>query len=265
MDDFLLRALLAGVAVAVVAGPYGCVLVWRRMAFFGTMLSHGAILGVALGLWIEISPWIAILLFCLAAALAFLSLERTHLLAHDTLLAIVAHAGLALGLVLIAFQRTARVDLMSYLFGDILAVSDADLWVVLAGGGAAFVVAVLLWRPAIAIAVDPDLARIDGIRVHLVNAAMTLMMALVIAGAIRLVGILLVVSLLIIPAATARRLARTPEAMAVLASLTGALAVFAGLAGSAAWDTPAGPSIVVAASLAFVAAWAIPQRHRFTR
>lgn len=261
MDDFLLRALLAGVGVAVVAGPYGCILVWRRMAFFGTMLSHGAILGVALGLWIEISPWIAIVLFCLAAALAFLSLERTRLLAQDTLLAIVAHAGLALGLVLIAFQRGARVDLMSYLFGDILAVSDADLWIVLAGGTVALATAFVLWRSAVAVAVDEDLARIDGIRVTLINGAMTLMMALVIAGAIRMVGILLVVSLLIIPAAAARRFARTPETMAVLASLVGALSVAAGLGSSATWDTPAGPSIVVAASIAFVAMWLVPRRR----
>lgn len=261
MDDFLLRAMLAGIGVAVVAGPYGCILVWRRMAFFGTMLSHGAILGVALGIWIEINPWIAILLFCLAAALAFLSLERTRLLAQDTLLAIVAHAGLALGLVLIAFQRATRVDLMSYLFGDILAVSGADLWLVLAGGAAALATAVALWRAAVAAAVDEDLARIDGIRVTLINGAMTVMMALVIAGAIRLVGILLVVSLLIIPAAAARRFARTPETMAALASLIGALAVIAGLGGSAAWDTPAGPSIVVAASIAFVVAWLVPRRH----
>jgi zinc transport system permease protein len=262
MEDFLLRALLAGVVVAAVAGPYGCVLVWRRMAFFGTTLSHGAILGVALGLWIGISPWVAIVLFCVAAAAAFLTLQRTRLLAQDTLLAVVAHAGLALGLVLIAFQSGVRVDLMSYLFGDILAVSATDLWVGLAGGAAALAVAVLLWRGAIAVAVDADLARIDGIRVGLVDAAMTLMMALVIAGAIRLVGILLVVSLLIIPAATARRFARTPEAMATLASLVGALAVALGLGASLAWDTPAGPSIVVAASLAFVLAWLVPHPDR---
>jgi zinc transport system permease protein len=259
MPDCLIFALLGGIGVALMAGPYGCFLVWRRMAFFGGMLAHGALLGIALGLLMGISANLAIVVFCVAAASLFLLLERQRHLTGDTILAIIAHGSLALGLVLIGFMETLRTDLMSYLFGDVLAVTVSDIIMIAVAAVLSLSLLVLIWRQAVAITVHEDLARMDGIKVERINALLMLATALVIAVAIKIVGILLVIALMIIPAATARRFAHTPEAMAVLSAVLGAFSVCAGLAASATWDTPAGPSVVVAALIFFLGAWVTPK------
>lgn len=251
-DDFFVRALVGGVGVALVAGPLGCFVVWRRMAYFGDSVAHGALLGVALGIALGIDLNAGIVIACVAFALLFLLLERQRRLAADTLLGILAHGALALGLVALGFVELGRVDLMGYLFGDILAVNRTDLVWIYGGGGAVLAATALLWRPLLAITVNEELARVEGVRIGAVRFAFTLLIALTIAIAMKVVGLILIVSLLIVPAAAARRLARSPEQMALLASAAGAASVVGGLHGSLAWDTPSGPSIVVAALALFV-------------
>ena len=250
-DDFFVRALVGGVGVALVAGPLGCFVVWRRMAYFGDSVAHGALLGIALGIALDIDLNAGIVIACVAFALLFLLLERQRRLATDTLLGILAHGALALGLVALGFVELGRVDLMGYLFGDILAVNRTDLIWIYGGGAAVLAATALLWRPLLAITVNEELARAEGVRVGAVRFAFTLLIALTIAIAMKVVGLILIVSLLIIPAAAARRLARSPEQMALLASAAGAASVVGGLHGSLAWDTPSGPSIVVAALALF--------------
>ena len=251
-DDFFVRALVGGVGVALVAGPLGCFVVWRRMAYFGDSVAHGALLGVALGIALGIDLNAGIVIACVAFALLFLLLERQRRLAADTLLGILAHGALALGLVALGFVELGRVDLMGYLFGDILAVNRTDLVWIYGGGAAVLAATALLWRPLLAITVNEELARAEGVRVGAVRFAFTLLIALTIAIAMKVVGLILIVSLLIVPAAAARRLARSPEQMALLAGAAGAVSVVGGLHGSLAWDTPSGPSIVVAALALFV-------------
>lgn len=258
MDDFILRALVGGLAVALVAGPLGSFMVWRRMAYFGDTLAHSALLGVALGFLAGINVNLSVILVCMALAVALVALQRQRRLASDTLLGILAHSGLSLGLVAIAFLETVRIDLMAYLFGDILAVSWVDLWWIIGGGVVALTSLVLLWRPLLAATVHEDLARVGGVPVTAVGVGFMMLIALVIAVAMKVVGVLLITSLMIIPAAAARRLSSTPEQMAVLASFLGCLAVGAGLWGSWQWDTPAGPSIVVAAAGIFLLMLAVP-------
>jgi len=251
MDDFLLRALLAGLAVAMVTGSLGTFVVWRRMAYFGDTLAHSALLGVSLGILLELNLNLAIVLVCLILALALVSLQNQRKLASDTLLGILSHSALALGLVAVSFAETVRIDLMGYLFGDILAVGQQELlWI---GLGSLFALGLLLWlwRPLLAMTVHEELAQVEGIKVGRTRLLFMLLIALVIATAMKVVGILLITSLLIIPAATARHYARTPEQMALLASITGMLSVSGGLFGSFQWDLPAGPSIVVCAALIF--------------
>jgi zinc transport system permease protein len=251
MDDFVVRALVAGAGVALVAGPLGCFVVWRRMAYFGATLAHSALLGVALGLLLGFSVNAGIVVVCLALALALVALEHDRRFASDTLLGILAHGALALGLVAVAFLGTVRIDLMSYLFGDILAVTPADVAWIWGGGAACLVALAFIWRPLLSITVQEDLARVEGVPVARVRLVFMLVIALVIALAMKVVGVLLIVSLQIIPAAAARRFARTPEQMAAIAALVGALAVAGGLGASLRLDTPAGPSIVVAATALF--------------
>lgn len=260
MIDFLFNALLAGLALALVAGPLGSFVVWRRMAYFGDTLSHAALLGVALGLALDIAPMLAVTVGCVLIAILLVTLQRRQPLASDTLLGILAHSTLSLGLVALSYMRDVRVDLMGYLFGDLLAVSNTDLaWMI---GGSALVLVLLaaLWRPLLAITVHEELAKVEGLPVAGIRLALMLLIAVVIAVAMKIVGVLLITSLLIIPAAAAQRHARTPEQMAVGASVLGMVAVGAGLAMSWYQDTPAGPSIVVCAAAMFLLSFALPRR-----
>ncbi len=258
MDDFLARALLGGVGVALTAGPLGAFIVWRRMAYFGDTLAHSGLLGVVLGALLGIHPELGVIMTCLVVALILVGLQRQHTLATDTLLGILAHTTLSLGLVALAFMETMRVDLISYLFGDLLSISAADIYWIWGGNVLALAALAGLWRPLLAATVHEELARVEGVPVLQIRLAFMLLIAIVIALAMKVVGILLITSLLIIPAATARRFARSPEGMAVLASLIGCAAIGLGLWASLRWDTPAGPSVVVAATGLFGLAATIP-------
>ncbi|MCB1769555.1 MAG: metal ABC transporter permease, partial [Candidatus Competibacteraceae bacterium] len=218
MDDFLIRALLGGLGVALAAGPLGAFIVWRRMAYFGDTLAHSGLLGVMLGIVLNVNPEVGVVATCLTVALALVLLQRQRWLAADTLLGILAHTSLSLGLVTLAFLETVRVDLVGYLFGDILAISPNDLYWIWGGVLLALAALVWLWRPLLAATVHEELAQVEGVPVFAVRLAFMLLIAIVIATAMKVVGILLITSLLIIPAAAARRFARSPEGMALLAS-----------------------------------------------
>lgn len=252
LDDFFTRALLAGVGVALMAGPLGCFVVWRRMAYFGDTMAHSALLGVALALLLNLNLMAGVFAVAVLVSIALLVLQRRQALSSDALLGILSHATLAVGLVIVAFMTWVRFDLMGFLFGDILAVSKADLAAIY--GGAAVVLAVLaqIWRPLLAGTVSAEIAEAEGARPEQARIVFMILMAMVIALAMKVVGVLLITSLLIIPAATARQHSKTPEAMAALATALGALAVVGGLFGSLRFDTPSGPSIVVAALLLFL-------------
>ncbi len=263
MDDFFLRALLGGIGVAVAAGPVGCFIIWRRMVYFGAALAHSALLGVALGFLLGIDLTVGIVALCVFLAVLFVLLERQHLLPTDTLLGVLAHVALAGGLVVVAFLTNLRVDLMGYLFGDILAVSNWDLGVIVTLAVVTLIGMVLMWRSLLSITVNEDLAAVEGVPVARVRLGFVLIVAGVVAIGMKIVGMLLILSLIIIPAAAARRVASTPERMALLAAVFGALSVIVGLYASLYWDLPSGPLIVVTAALFFGLMQVWPRaRHR---
>ena len=252
MIELLLPPLFAGLAVALVSGPMGAFVVWRRMAFFGDTLAHGALLGAALGLALDISLYLAVVAVCLGLAAALTALQHQQKLASDTLLGIVAHTTLALGVIAISLQQGIQVDLFAYLFGDLLAVGWQDALALWAGAILILLLMLWQWRSLLSITVSEELAQVEGVAVQRTRLLLMLLLALLIAGAIRTVGVLLITSLLVIPAASARRLTHTPAQMAAVASVLGTLSVLAGLAVSWFANTPVGPSIVVAASSLFV-------------
>lgn len=254
LDDFFTRALIAGLGVAAVAGPLGCVVVWRRLAYFGDTLSHAALLGVALAFLLQVNITLAVFVTAGLISIALLLLQRRATLSSDALLGLLAHSSLALGLVVLGFMSWIRIDLMGFLFGDILAVSRLDIGLIYVGGAAALGILALIWTPLFAATVNRDLAEAEGLHPDRANVVFMLLMATVIAISMKIVGVLLITAMLIIPAATARRLAAGPEQMALLAALVGMVAVVAGLFASLEWDTPSGPSIVVAALALFVVA-----------
>jgi zinc transport system permease protein len=252
LDDFFVRALIAGIAVALMAGPLGCFIVWRRMAYFGDTMAHSALLGVALHLMFQLNMVAAVFTVAVAISVILILLQRRQALSADALLGILSHATLAIGLVLVAFMTWVRIDLLAYLFGDILAVDKTDIAMVWGGGAIVIGCIIALWRPLLAATVNAELAEAEGLKPERARFLFMVLMALVIAIAMKIVGIMLITSLLIIPAATARRFSATPEMMAVVASVIGVLAVTGGLYGSLTYDTPSGPSIVVAALILFL-------------
>lgn len=258
LDDFFIRALVAGIGVALVAGPLGCFVVWRRMAYFGDTMAHSALLGVALSFLLEVNLSIGVFLVAALVSIALLLLQRRNQLSADALLGILSHSTLAIGLVLVTFMTWVRIDLMGFLFGDILAVTATDIALIYGGGGAILALLVWMWRPLLAATVNAELAEAEGLQPETSKVIFMLLLASVIAIAMKLVGVLLITSLLIIPAATARRLSATPEQMAAIAALTGVLAVCGGLFGSLHYDTPSGPSIVVAALVLFLISMSVP-------
>ena len=252
LDDFLVRALLAGIGVALIAGPLGCFVVWRRMAYFGDASAHAALLGVAIALLTDLPVLTGVLVVTCAMAAGTAALASGRY-AMDTVLGVAAHAALAAGVVALALVEGVRVDLMGYLFGDVLAVSASDVAVIWAGAAA---IALLLWRGwrgLLNATLSEELAVAEGGHPARQRLLLNLVLAFLIAIAIKIVGVLLITAMLIIPAAAARPLARTPEGMAGLAASIGMLSVIGGLQGSITFDTPTGPTIALAAASIFLA------------
>ena len=252
VEPFLVRAVAAGIGIAAIAGPIGCFIIWRRMAYFGDTMAHSALLGVAVGFLLSVDVTAGVVAVTVTIALALVVLKQARpWLTSDALLGILSHSALSFGLVAIGLMSWLRVDLLSYLFGDILSVTSADLWAVWGGGALVLLVLLAIWRPLLAASVHEELARAEDLPVLTTSMLFTILVAVVIGLAMKIVGVLLITSLLIIPAATARRFVREPETMAVVAAGFGIIAVIAGLICSLEFDTPAGPSIVAAAAILF--------------
>jgi zinc transport system permease protein len=253
MYNFLIFAALAGLCICFATAPLGSFVVWRRMAYFGDTLSHAALLGVALGILLQLAhPVIAVVVVCLAIAGLLLVLEHRPQLASDSILGILAHASLALGVILVALMPNFRGDLFGYLFGDILAVGLHDLMVL----GITVTIVVLLlarnWQGLLAMTIHEELAQVEGVSTQALKALFVVMLAVVIAVAMKLLGVLLITAMLIIPPVTARPFCKTPEGMVIIALCVSMISVLGGLACSWAFDTPAAPSIVVVATVQFV-------------
>jgi len=252
LDDFTTRAMLAGVLVACLAAPFGCFVVWRRMAYFGDTMAHSALLGITVALLLDIHVNIGVFVIAVFTALSMVMLQRRSNLSNDTLLGILSHSSLALGLLSVGFMSGNNVDILSYLFGDVLSVGRQDVFIIATTTLIALSVLAVIWKPLLASTVNEELAVAEGGKPQRVQLIYLLLLAAVIAVTVRIIGVLLITALLVIPAATARRFATSPEAMAVLASVIGAIAVIAGLGASLQWDTAAGPSIVVATLVLFL-------------
>ena len=257
LDDFFTRALVAGLGVALIAGPLGCFVVWRRLSFFGDTLSHGAILGVALALALQINIMLGVFAVALLLALLLLLAQRKTVLASDAILSMLSHGALSLGLVAIALMSWLRVDLLGLLFGDILAVSKNDITIIYLGGIAVLAVLAWQWRGLLAATVSRDIAVAEqtpgNLTPNQLDVLFTILLAVVIAVSVKIIGVALMTALLVIPAGAARGLSRGPIAMIFLSAVAGAVSVVGGLFSSLKLDIPAGPAIVVVAVALFAA------------
>lgn len=254
MEPFLLRALAAGLMLAVIAAPLGCLVVWQRLSYFGETVANASLIGIALGLILRLDLTLGAMLAAALVAGLLLVLSRQKIVAMDAILGVTAHGALALGLTLMALARGPSVDLMGFLVGDIFAVSPADIITIAVGSALTALVAALIWRPLLAVAVHDELAAAEGQPSELVKAVFVVLLAVAIAAAIKIVGILLAMAFLIMPAVAARPFAPTPERMVGLAAVIGAISVVAGLALSLGLDLPGGPAIVLVMTVAAGAA-----------
>ena len=265
LDDFLVRAMLASVGVALAAAPLGCFVIWRRMAYFGDATAHAAVLGVALSLALSAPIFAGVLVVCLLMAVTVSGLSGKGF-AMDTLLGVMAHSSLAIGLVAVSFLSGVRIDLMSYLFGDILAVGKMDLVVI--WGGALVVLGLIVWRWSglLLSTLNSDLSLASGFKPKREQFILTVALAVVVAVAIKVVGVLLIAAMLIVPAATARPFSSTPEIMAIIAACLGVFCGLSGLQASYLLDTPTGPTIVCVSAFLFIITnivYRLPPFNRF--
>lgn len=262
MTDLLFNAMLAGLLLAIVAGPLGSLVVWQRMAFYGDTLAHSALLGIALGLALQLDIQLTVLASSLLLALALFALQLWRNTPVDALLGILSHSSLAIGLVGLSLVDNQRLDLNAFLFGDLLAVMRGDLLKLLIIDILVVALLARYWRGLVALTAHAELAAVEGLPVQRLRLLMMLMVAATVAIAMKIVGVLLVTAMLIIPAAAAGRLARSPEQTALLATLAGVAAVIGGLSGAWYWDLPAGPAIVCGAAALFLLAQFWPSFRR---
>ena len=251
-DDFFIRALIAGVGIAIVVGPLGCFVIWRRLSYFGDTLSHSALLGVTLAYSFSLNISLSVFIVSAIVALLLINLQKRTKLAGDSLLGLLAHSTLAIGLVLIGFLSYIRFDLMGLLFGDILAVTIEDIALVWVGGFIILVILYFIWKSLFSATVNYDLSAAEGMKPEVSNFIFTLLLAGVIALSIKMIGVLLITGLLLIPAATARNISNTPNQMVFLATLVGIISVIAGLFTSLELNTSSGPTIIVVALILFI-------------
>ena len=251
-EDFLFRALIAGIGIALVTGPLGCFVVWRRLSFFGDTLAHSALLGVILSVSFDINISLSVFVVSSLVALLLLKLQNTTNLASDSLLGLLSHSSLAIGLVVLGFLSFIRCDIMGVLFGDILSVNVNDLLIIWIGGATILVVLWRIWKPLFAATVNYELAEAEGMQPDRINVIFTILLAALIAISIKMVGLLLITGMLIIPTAMARNLSNNPKQMVIFSIIGGLLSVFIGLYTSFEINTASGPTIITVALILFI-------------
>ncbi|MDG1708292.1 MAG: iron chelate uptake ABC transporter family permease subunit [Emcibacteraceae bacterium] len=252
IDDFIINALIAGLLVAVIAGPLGCFMVWRKMAYFGDTVSHSALMGVALGIAFDSENPLIMIGTCSAIAMFLLVLQRDKRFATDTLLGILAHSALSVGMIVISMMEHFRTDMMYYLVGDILAISMENIYTIAGFAGLSAIFMYFIWRDLLSLTVHEDLARTEGVKVERVKIIYMLLIAFLVAVALKVIGVLLITALMIIPAAAARTVSKTPLQMILFSGISGMIAVFSGIMASSQWDVPTGPAIVLSATVLFL-------------
>ena len=249
-DPFIIRGIIAGIAVALVCGLVGCFVVWRRLSYYGESIAHSSLLGAGIGILFGIGINFGVVFICLLFGILFLWLQQSKALSSDTLLGVLAHFALAVGIIVISFNKI-KIDLHAFLFGDILTVSTTDIWGMYIGVLIAITLILSNWSSLLLVTLDEDLAKSEGINPLYVNILLTTIMTIVVALSLQIIGLLLITAMLIIPAATARRLVNSPEGMVIVATLIGIFSVVFGIYLSVEMDLPSGPSIVVVSSILF--------------
>jgi len=253
MAELLFPGWLAGILLTLATGPLGSFIVWRRMSAFGDTLSHASLLGLAGGAVFNINSFYMILFLLLVLSSLIVFLEHVSCLSLDTIMGITAHSALSLGMIILSIiSEKKRISISNYFFGDLLKVTSADLTIIVLIVIFILFILIWYWREILCLTINSELAKVDGINVTKISLIFILITTLVIAMSIKFIGSLVITALLIIPSATARRFADSPENMAILATCIGMLGVTSGIVVSILFDFPTSPSIVLFLSFFFL-------------
>ena len=248
LDDFLVRSVIAGVLMVSTAAPIGCLMVWQRLAFLSDTLGHAAVMGVGLGLLLQLPPMFGVLGVVLLIVVSLSQVTSFNNALSETTLAIISHTGLAAGLILIGLLPANTVSLEAILFGDLLAVTINDLVMILVTTLVLGGLLLLHWRSFVAVSVSREIAQAEGIEVRKVQLLMFLMIALLVAVMMKVMGVLLIAAMLVIPTSSARMLSSSPERMVLFSALFGFAALSGGIFSSFQFDWQTGPAIVLSAT-----------------
>ncbi len=248
-NNFVIYPLICGIGIALAMCPIGCVVLWKRMTFLGDAIAHSATLGVILGIVLGVNTTYTILFVSLLFGLVVLYLNKHH--THDTLITIISHGFLATGLLIISVIKYVRIDIMSYLFGDLLMTDMFDIISIILLTISILAWLYFRWEALLSAIMNEDLAMVEGINTKALELEFMLIMATLVSFSIKIVGILLISSILVIPAASARNLSHTPKQMVLYATIFGVISVISGILLSVIFDMPSGPAIVISAICIF--------------
>ncbi len=257
LDDFLVRSVIAGLIMVAIAAPMGCLMVWQRLAFLSDTLGHAAVMGVGLGLLLEVTPVFGVLAVALLIVFSLNRVDSFNSALSETTLAIISHTGLAGGIILVGLLPAQSVNLEAILFGDLLATTSADLVRLLITTLVLLLLLLHHWRSFVAVSVSREIAQAEGIEVRKVQFLMYIMIALLVAVMMKVMGVLLIAAMLVIPTTSARLFSRSPEQMVAVSALYGLGALAGGIGSSFQFDWQTGPAIVVCATLLMLVTLAI--------
>jgi len=253
--SFMIRALLAGVAIGIVAPLIGTFLVAKRYALIADSLAHVSLAGVAIGVVLGLNPLLGALVVTIAAAFVIEKLREGRRVTAEVALAMFLSSGLAVAVVLIGLVHRVNVDLLSYLFGSITTVTTSDLWIILSLAVVILATIGVLYKQLAYTAFDEEQARAGGLRTKLLNQVLILLAAVTVVVSLRIVGGLLIGALTVLPVAAASQVAKSFRQTVVYAVGCGLAAVLIGLFTSYYLNLAAGGAIVLSALLLFVIAF----------
>ena len=252
IDEFIINAIFCGIGIALISGLMGCFVVWKKMAYFGDSLGHSAVFGVGIGILLGANQDLAIIFTVISFAILFTYLQNKDFFSSDVILGILAHGALSIGIILLSISNNANFNLHALLFGDILAASEKQIYIIFVAAALIYCLIGYNWQALILNTISRDLAKSQNISNFKMDLLLTTIMALVVAISIKIIGALLITSMLIIPPSSAKRLVNNPKSMAVISTLIALLAVICGIALSYYFDIPSGPAIIMISFIIFI-------------
>jgi zinc transport system permease protein len=261
VEDFIINGLVAAIGISIIAGSLGCFVIWKRMSYFSESISHSALLGVSLGIASGMGIHFGLVIVGALFALLIVLLQQRKFLSNDAILGIFSHIALSLGIVVLSIVGDANTDYFGFLFGDILSITEGDIFWVYSVLILVVFFLVVFWQKLLLLTLNEELAVAEGLNSTIYNLAFMLMIALAVSVSVQIVGVLLITSLLIIPPAIAKVFSATPLQMVFVAIFVSIVAVFIGLGMSMTYDLAAGPAIVIALGALFIASQLLPNRQ----